>query len=108
MIPPATVSTLRSTEIIVACVINVNLTRTIPEPFQIIGSSLVFLAVLSLIFEEQLSKSIVNLFCSKYNTNIICLDQNDYDIMLNLFLYESKNELLAIFRTVLVSKTQIL
>jgi len=69
MIPPATVSTLRSTEIIVACVINVILTRTIPEPFQIIGSSLVFLAVLSLIFEEQLSKSIVKLFFPKCNNN---------------------------------------
>ena len=59
MIPPATVSTLRTTEIIVACIVNIILTHRMPEPFDIIGSSLVFLAALCLIFEEKLSNFIL-------------------------------------------------
>ena len=48
-------STLRTTEIIVACIVNIILTNKMPEPLDIIGSSLVFLAALCLIFEEKIS-----------------------------------------------------
>ena len=64
MIPVATVSVLRTTEIVIAFVANVALTQTVPEYTDIIGSSLVFLAALSLIFEERLSKLMSNTNCS--------------------------------------------
>ena len=63
MIPVATVSVLRTTEIVIAFVANVALTQTVPEYTDIIGSSLVFLAALSLIFEERLSTFMPNIRC---------------------------------------------
>ena len=71
MIPVATVSVLRTTEIVIAFVANVALTQTVPEYTDIIGSSLVFLAALSLIFEERLSKLIPNINCR------VCDDNNN-------------------------------
>ena len=71
MIPVATVSVLRTTEIVIAFVANVALTQTVPEYTDIIGSSLVFLAALSLIFEERLSKLMPNMNCR------VCDDNNN-------------------------------
>ena len=70
MIPPATVSTLRTTEIIVAFVVNIILTHSVPEPFEIIGSSFVFMAALCLIFEKQISKFVISFFIPK------CINKN--------------------------------
>ena len=63
MIPVATVSVLRTTEIVIAFVANVALTQTVPEYTDIIGSSLVFLSALSLIFEERLSSFMPKIYC---------------------------------------------
>ena len=69
MIPVATVSVLRTTEIVIAFVANVALTQTVPEYTDIIGSSLVFFAALSLIFEERLSKFMPNINCRVSDDN---------------------------------------
>ena len=56
MISPATVAILRTTEIVIAFIANILLTFKVPEYTEILGASCVFLAALSLIFEERVSK----------------------------------------------------
>ena len=62
MVPPATVSTLRTTEIVVAYVVNILLTDVMPEMLNIFGASLVLLAAISLIFEKEIYKNLSCLF----------------------------------------------
>ena len=65
MIPPATVSVLRTTEIVVAYVVNIILTMTMPEILNIFGSFLVLLAAIALIFEKELDKKVEWICCRR-------------------------------------------
>ena len=65
MVPPSTVSTLRTTEIVVAYVVNILLTNAIPELINILGSFLVLVAAIALIFEKEIDKN-VSWICSRH------------------------------------------
>ena len=58
MVPPATVSTLRTTEIVVAYVVNIFLTDAMPEILNVFGSTLVLFAAISLIFEREIYENV--------------------------------------------------
>ena len=65
MVPPATVATLRTTEIVVAFVAQILLTNVIPQIIDSIGAALVFFAALSIIFEKHIYNGASKLFCCK-------------------------------------------
>ena len=52
MVAPATVATLRTTEIVVAFVAQILLTSIIPQVIDILGAAFVFFAATALIFEK--------------------------------------------------------
>ena len=72
MIPPGTVATLRTTEIVVAYLVNIMITQSLPEIPNMFGALLVLLSAISLIFEkpinDKLSKEI---FCDRYDKSNI-------------------------------------
>ena len=59
MIPPATASTLRTSQIIVAFVAQVLINNTIPEVIDVLGAAFIFIAAMIVTFEEQISKGFV-------------------------------------------------
>ena len=63
MVPPATVATLRTTEIVVAFVTQILLTSIIPQVIDILGAGLVFFAAMALIFEKQIYGGLSKLLC---------------------------------------------
>ena len=64
MVPPSIVSILRTTEIVVAYVMNIVLTNSTPEIINSFGSILVLVAAIVLIFEKEIDKS-VSYLCSR-------------------------------------------
>ena len=67
MVPPSIVSTLRTTEIVVAYVMNIILTNSTPEMINSFGSFLVLVTAIVLIFEKEIDKSASYLCsCQKY------------------------------------------
>ena len=62
MVAPATVATLRTTEIVVAFVAQILLTHKSPELFDTLGSIFVFAAAVALIFEKQIYDGLSKLF----------------------------------------------
>ena len=64
MIPPATVATLRTTEIVVAFVTQSLLTHKSPEIIDTLGATFVFSAAIALIFEKHIYKGVSRLFCT--------------------------------------------
>ena len=65
MVPPATVSVLRTTEIVVAYVVNIILTMTMPEILNIFGSFLVLVAAIALIFEKEIDERVSWICCRR-------------------------------------------
>ena len=63
MVPPATVATLRTTEIVVAFVTQILLTNIIPQVIDILGAGFVFFAAMALIFEKQIHNGLSKLLC---------------------------------------------
>ena len=62
MVAPATVATLRTTEIVVAFVAQILLTHKSPELFDTLGSVCVFAAAVALIFEKQIYDGLSKMF----------------------------------------------
>ena len=56
MIPPSTVSTLRTSQIIVAFVAQVLINRNTPAVIDVLGAAFIFLAAIMVTFEEQICK----------------------------------------------------
>lgn len=56
MIPPATASTLRTSQIIVAFVAQVLVNHNIPEVIDVLGAAFIFLAAMMVTFEDQICK----------------------------------------------------
>ena len=69
MVPPATVATLRTTEIVVAFIAQSLLTNKPPAISDILGASFVFLAALALIFEKHINNGLSKIFCSRTPPN---------------------------------------
>ena len=65
MIPPSTVATLRTTEIVVAFVAQVIITHIIPECIDILGAVLVFSAAIILIFEKNIYAGMSKINCNR-------------------------------------------
>ena len=63
MVPPSTVATLRTTEIIVAFVTQALITHKSPEIIDTLGAALVFLAAIALIFEKHIYDGLAKIFC---------------------------------------------
>ena len=63
MVPPATVATLRTTEIVVAFVAQSLLTNTSPELMDTLGATFIFSAAIALIFEKHIYDGVAKLFC---------------------------------------------
>ena len=63
MAPPATVATLRTTEIVVAFVTQILLTHKAPQLIDTLGAIFVFTAALVLIFEKQIYDRLLKLLC---------------------------------------------
>ena len=62
MVAPATVATLRTTEIVVAFVAQILLTNIIPQVIDILGAAFVFFAATTLIFEKLIYDVFSKLF----------------------------------------------
>ena len=56
MIPPSTVSTLRTSQIIVAFVAQVLINKNTPAVIDVLGAAFIFLAAIMVTFEEQICK----------------------------------------------------
>ena len=65
MVPPATVATLRTTEIVVAFIAQSLLTNKPPAISDTLGASFVFLAALALIFEKHINNGLSKIFCNR-------------------------------------------
>ena len=63
MIPPATVSTLRTTEIVVAFITQSLLTNKSPQTIDTLGATFVILAAIATIFETHIHKRLSKIFC---------------------------------------------
>ena len=64
MIPPATVSTLRTTEIVVAFITQSLLTNKSPQIIDTLGATFVILAAIAIIFETNINKRVSKIFCN--------------------------------------------
>ena len=64
MIPPATVSTLRTTEIVVAFITQSLLTNKSPQIIDTLGATFVILAAIATIFEAHIHKRLSKIFCN--------------------------------------------
>lgn len=64
MIPPATVSTLRTTEIVVAFITQSLLTNKSPQIIDTLGATFVILAAIAIIFENNIQKRLSKIFCN--------------------------------------------
>jgi len=62
MVPPGTVATLRTTEIVVAFVAQVLFTHIVPEFIDILGAAFVFIAAIALVFEKNIYEGISKVF----------------------------------------------
>ena len=65
MVPPATVATLRTSEIVVAFIAQSLLTNKPPAISDILGAAFVFLAALALIFEKHINNGLSRIFCNR-------------------------------------------
>jgi len=65
MVPPATVATLRTFEIVIAFVAQILLTCVVPQIIDSIGAALVFFASIAIIFEKHIYNGVSKLFCGK-------------------------------------------
>ena len=65
MIPPGTVATLRTTEIVVAFVAQVIFTHIVPEFIDILGAAFVFIAAIVLVFEKNIYQGLSRMCCDK-------------------------------------------
>ena len=63
MVPPATVATLRTTEIVVAFVVQVLFTHLVPELIDVLGAAFVFLAAIALVFEKNIYDGLSKVLC---------------------------------------------
>ena len=63
MVPPATVATLRTTEIVVAFVVQVLFTHLVPELIDVLGATFVFLAAIALVFEKNIYDGLSKVLC---------------------------------------------
>ena len=76
MVAPATVATLRTTEIVVAFVAQILLTSIIPQVIDILGAAFVFFAATALIFEKLIYDIIAKLFsCNRCKTIQVSQDR---------------------------------
>jgi len=66
MIPPGTVATLRTTEIVVAFVAQVIFTHIVPEFIDILGAAFVFIAAIVLIFEKNIHQGLSRISCDVF------------------------------------------
>ena len=82
MVPPSIVSTLRTTEIVVAYVMNIILTNSMPEIINSFGSFLVLVAAIVLIFEDEIHKR-VSYLCSRQKYEKIDEENNGINDKLN-------------------------
>ena len=82
MVPPSIVSTLRTTEIVVAYVMNIILTNSTPEMVNTFGSFLVLVAAIILIFEKEIEKS-TSYLCSRQKYEKIDEENNVMNDKLN-------------------------
>ena len=64
MIPPATVSTLRTTEIVVAFITQSLLTNKSPQVIDTLGATFVILAAIAIIFETHIHNWLSKIFCN--------------------------------------------
>ena len=62
MVPPSTVATLRTTEIIVAFVAQILITHKSPELIDTLGAAFVFSAAIALIFEKHINNGLAKIF----------------------------------------------
>ena len=65
MIPPATVSTLRTTEIVVAFITQSLLTNKSPQIIDTLGATFVIVAAIAIIFETNIQKRLSKIFCNR-------------------------------------------
>merc|ERR1712062_911412 len=65
MVPPGTVATLRTTEIVVAFVAQVLFTYIVPEFIDILGAAFVFIAAIALVFEKNIYEGLSRMCCDK-------------------------------------------
>ena len=76
MVPPATVATLRTFEIVIAFVAQILLTSVVPQIIDSTGAALVFFASIAIIFEKHIYNCISKLFCCKcYNSLSVSKDR---------------------------------
>ena len=64
MIPPAVVSTLRTTEIVVAFITQSLLTNKSPQIIDTLGAIFVILAAIATIFETHIHNRLSKIFCN--------------------------------------------
>eukprot|EP00095_Tigriopus_kingsejongensis_P011145 maker-scaffold534_size144770-snap-gene-0.34 protein:Tk11145 transcript:maker-scaffold534_size144770-snap-gene-0.34-mRNA-1 annotation:"solute carrier family 35 member g1-like" len=64
-VPPSTVSTLRTLQIIVAFLVQIMVSHTMPGLVDLLGATLVFLCALGITFEDKIALCIENRCCSR-------------------------------------------
>ena len=64
MIPPATVSTLRTTEIVVSFITQSLLSNKSPQIIDTLGATFVILAAIAAIFETDIHNRLSRIFCN--------------------------------------------
>ena len=65
IIPPGTVATLRTTEIVVAFVAQVIFTHIVPDFIDNFGAAFVFIAAIVLVFERNIYQGLSRICCDK-------------------------------------------
>ena len=75
MIPPGTVATLRTTEIVVAFVAQVIFTHIVPEFIDILGAAFVFIAAIVLVFEKNIHQGLSRICCDKCRRSTSTMDR---------------------------------